>query len=71
MNIEFEKGQELRISLGGKCVSAFVNGWQDGFGSIAGFWLITIREGLTERLIGGGTFAPKHFEEAGAVIEEV
>ena len=67
--MKFEAGQELRISLGGKTVRAFVNGYQEGFGSIAGFWMITLRDGLTAKLIGGGTFDPGSFEAVGATIE--
>lgn len=71
MNMKFTKGQSIKVTLGGITVPGFVNGFQEGFGSKPGFWLVTIREKLSEVFIANGTFTPGKLEAAGATIEAI
>ncbi|QDP54840.1 MAG: hypothetical protein Unbinned3891contig1000_38 [Prokaryotic dsDNA virus sp.] len=59
METTLTKGQQVEITAGGRTVPAWVNGFQQGFGSRPGFWLLTMRKSLTDKVLGGGTY-PLH-----------
>ena len=71
MNTKLAKDQKLNISLGQKTVRGIVNGFQEGFASRPGVWLVTLLDELSDRFVKQGTFTVNSLIQEGAAIEEV